>query len=114
MNFNNKFGKQANCPNFTSDQGRLFTNYTSPEIIDQQIMHRNNLTNSNQLRQFLQKNAIVLMNQESNRLLNNKCNNNGNFYLDYSGENEFQKNNTFDSNNIRFYNKKFKNYTIFN
>lgn len=46
--------------NFSSDS-RTFTDYSPPCLINQKIMKDNNITNQNEYRAFLQKNALKIM-----------------------------------------------------
>lgn len=66
---NNKY---FNCPALMAD-GRTFTDYRSSCVIDQSILHNNNIKSSYEYRQFLIKNASNFM--EENNNLNLKKNN---------------------------------------
>ena len=46
--------------NFSSDS-RTFTDYNPTCLINQKIMKDNNITNQNEYRAFLQKNALKIM-----------------------------------------------------
>ena len=51
------------CPALMSD-GRLVTNYVDNDVFNQYIAKSNQTTTSNQYREFLQKNAVSIMNRE--------------------------------------------------
>ena len=65
------------CPALMSD-GRFITNYVDSDVINQFIRHTNNITSSNDFRQFLQKNGDAIINQERALLIKkNTCAVNG-------------------------------------
>lgn len=62
------------CPAIMSD-GRFITNYNSANELTEAIKQMNGISNSNELRQFLQNNGNKIINAERNYHLNdNKCN----------------------------------------
>lgn len=74
MESNNKFGKCCKCPAFMDDS-RLFTNYLSNSKLNTYISKINNISDSDQYRIFLQKNASKIMENEKNFIIDNKkCN----------------------------------------
>lgn len=93
---NNLFG-DYNCPAFMdSDGGRLITDYKHSKYTNFNIMKMNNLSNNNQLREYLQNNGKEMMDIENKLLEEKKCKNknNVNFYLDSSKyDNNYFKNN---------------------
>jgi hypothetical protein len=58
----NRWFKQG-CPALMSD-GRLFTSYVDSDVVEQFIRKGNNINNSHEYREFLQKNASTLINRE--------------------------------------------------
>ena len=56
---NSKFGECCNCPALES--GRFFTEYRDRDALQFNIMKANNLTNSNQFRDYLIKNGTTIM-----------------------------------------------------
>ena len=74
MENNNKFGKCCKCPAFMEDS-RLFTNYLPNSKLNTYVSKINNLTNNDQYRIFLQKNASKIMENEKKFIEDNKkCN----------------------------------------
>ena len=71
MESNNKFGKCSKCPAFMDDS-RLFTNYLSNSKLNTYITKINNITNNDEYRIFLQKNASKIMDNEKKFIENNK------------------------------------------
>ena len=71
MESNNKFGKCSRCPAFMDDS-RLFTNYLSNSKLNTYVSKINNITNSDQYRIFLQKNASKIMENEKKFIEDNK------------------------------------------
>ena len=63
MESNNKFGKCSKCPAFMDDS-RLFTNYLPNSKLNTYITKINNITNNDEYRVFLQKNASKIMENE--------------------------------------------------
>jgi len=59
----------AFCPPILGD-GRIFTNYTRNQVMNQRIRCSNNLRTNNEFRCFLQKNSDKFM---SNALYRNTC-----------------------------------------
>ncbi len=74
MESNNKFGKCSKCPAFMDDS-RLFTNYLPNSKLNTYITKINNITNNDEYRIFLQKNASKIMENEKKFIEDNKkCN----------------------------------------
>ena len=74
MESNNKFGKCSKCPALMNDS-RLLTNYLPNSKLNTYVSKINNLTNNDQYRIFLQKNASKIMENEKKFIENNKkCN----------------------------------------
>ena len=71
MESNNKFGKCSKCPAFMDDS-RLFTNYLPNSKLNTYVTKINNITNNDQYRIFLQKNASKIMENEKKFIENNK------------------------------------------
>ena len=71
MESNNKFGKCSKCPAFMDDS-RLFTNYLPNSKLNTYITKINNITNNDQYRIFLQKNASKIMENEKKFIEDNK------------------------------------------
>ena len=71
MESNNKFGKCSKCPAFMDDS-RLFTNYLPNSKLNTYITKINNITNNDEYRIFLQKNASKIMENEKKFIENNK------------------------------------------
>ena len=70
---NSKFGECCNCP--VLEDGRFFTEYRDRDALQFNIMKSNNLTNSNQFREFLIKNGTTLMANNTKVLEDSyKCN----------------------------------------
>tara|TARA_B100001248_G_scaffold257161_1_gene239232 strand:- start:1334 stop:1588 length:255 start_codon:yes stop_codon:yes gene_type:complete len=63
MESNNKFGRCSKCPAFMDDS-RLFTNYLPNSKLNTYVTKINNITNNDQYRIFLQKNASKIMENE--------------------------------------------------
>ena len=73
MNSDNKFGKCCNCPALMSD-GRFMTNYLSTQKIVTNLKEMNNITDENEFRLYLQKNAVnIIKSQKEYNLKNNNC-----------------------------------------
>lgn len=74
MESNNKFGKCCKCPALMDDS-RLFTNYLPNSKLNTYVSKINNITNNDQYRIFLQKNASKIMENEKKFIEDNKkCN----------------------------------------
>ena len=71
MESNNKFGKCSKCPAFMDDS-RLFTNYLPNSKLNTYVSKINNITNNDQYRIFLQKNASKIMDNEKKFIEDNK------------------------------------------
>ena len=71
MESNNKFGKCSKCPAFMDDS-RLFTNYLPNSKLNTYITKINNITNNDEYRVFLQKNASKIMDNEKKFIEDNK------------------------------------------
>ena len=71
MESNNKFGKCSKCPAFMDDS-RLFTNYLPNSKLNTYITKINNITNNDEYRIFLQKNASKIMDNEKKFIEDNK------------------------------------------
>ena len=71
MESNNKFGKCSKCPAFMDDS-RLFTNYLPNSKLNTYITKINNITNNDEYRIFLQKNASKIMENEKKFIEDNK------------------------------------------
>lgn len=71
MESNNKFGKCSKCPAFMDDS-RLFTNYLPNSKLNTYITKINNITNNDEYRIFLQKNASKIMENEKKFIQDNK------------------------------------------
>ena len=71
MESNNKFGKCSKCPAFMDDS-RLFTNYLPNSKLNTYITKINNITNNDEYRVFLQKNASKIMENEKKFIEDNK------------------------------------------
>ena len=71
MESNNKFGKCSKCPAFMDDS-RLFTNYLPNSKLNTYVTKINNITNNDQYRIFLQKNASKIMENEKKFIEDNK------------------------------------------
>lgn len=70
---NSKFGECCNCPALES--GRFFTEYRDRDALQFNIMKANNLTNSNQFRDYLIKNGTTIMASNTKVLEDSyKCN----------------------------------------
>ena len=70
---NSKFGDCCNCPALVD--GRFFTEYRDRDVLQFNIMKQNNITNSNQFRDYLINNGATLINSNiSNIETNYKCN----------------------------------------
>jgi len=70
---NSKFGDCCNCP--AIEDGRFFTEYRDRDALQFNIMKTNNITNSNQFREFLIKNGTAIMASNTKTLEDNyKCN----------------------------------------
>lgn len=61
------------CPELMSD-GRFITNYLDNDVFNHKIAHINKLETSHQYRDFLQKNAVQLMNKERAFFAKKTCN----------------------------------------
>lgn len=72
MNCDNKFGECCNCPALMSD-GRFITNYISTPKLVANLKEMNNITDENEFRLFLQKNATNLISKQKEFLLKNKA-----------------------------------------
>ena len=69
---NSKFGDCCNCPALVD--GRYFTEYADRDTLQFNIMKNNNLTNSNQFRNFLITNGANLISSNISTLETNyKC-----------------------------------------
>lgn len=71
MESNNKFGRCSKCPAFMDDS-RLFTNYLPNSKLNTYITKINNITNNDEYRIFLQKNASKIMENEKKFIEDNK------------------------------------------
>jgi hypothetical protein len=71
MESNNKFGRCSKCPAFMDDS-RLFTNYLPNSKLNTYVTKINNITNNDQYRIFLQKNASKIMENEKKFIEDNK------------------------------------------
>ena len=71
MESNNKFGRCSKCPAFMDDS-RLFTNYLPNSKLNTYITKINNITNNDEYRIFLQKNASKIMENEKKFIDDNK------------------------------------------
>ena len=71
MESNNKFGKCSKCPAFMDDS-RLFTNYLPNSKLNTYVTKINNITDNDQYRIFLQKNASKIMENEKKFIEDNK------------------------------------------
>ena len=71
MESNDKFGKCSKCPAFMDDS-RLFTNYLPNSKLNTYITKINNITNNDEYRIFLQKNASKIMENEKKFIEDNK------------------------------------------
>ena len=71
MESNNKFGRCSKCPAFMDDS-RLFTNYLPNSKLNTYITKINNITNNDDYRIFLQKNASKIMENERDFSVTNK------------------------------------------
>jgi hypothetical protein len=71
MESNNKFGKCSKCPAFMDDS-RLFTNYLPNSKLNTYVNKINNITDNDQYRIFLQKNASKIMENEKKFIEDNK------------------------------------------
>jgi len=70
---NSKFGECCNCPALVD--GRYFTEYRDRDALQFDLMKNNNLTNSNQFRDYLINNGTNLMSSTIQMLETNyKCN----------------------------------------
>lgn len=70
---NSKFGECCNCP--VLEDGRFFTEYRDRDALQFNIMKANNITNSNQFRDYLIKNGTTIMAANTKVLEDNyKCN----------------------------------------
>jgi hypothetical protein len=70
---NSKFGECCNCP--VLEDGRFFTEYRDRDALQFNIMKANNITNSNQFREYLIKNGTTIMASNTKVLEDNyKCN----------------------------------------
>ena len=70
---NSKFGECCNCPALVD--GRYFTEYRDRDALQFNIMKDNNITNSNDFRNYLIANGTKLMANNTNVLETNyKCN----------------------------------------
>jgi len=71
MESNNKFGRCSKCPAFMDDS-RLFTNYLPNSKLNTYVTKINNITDNDQYRIFLQKNASKIMENEKKFIEDNK------------------------------------------
>ena len=71
MESNNKVGRCSKCPAFMDDS-RLFTNYLPNSKLNTYITKINNITNNDEYRIFLQKNASKIMENEKKFIEDNK------------------------------------------
>ena len=84
-NLNNKFGECCGCPALMNDD-RLFNNYVSSRIQNDQIRKSLNLPDSHSYRKTLQNNGQDFINNDVKRIENVRCKSNSKnkFYIDYS------------------------------
>lgn len=69
----NRYWKQG-CPPLMSD-GRFVTSYVDSDILNQFIRHVNELGSAQDFKNFLQKNAVEIMDKERNFIVSkNTCN----------------------------------------
>jgi hypothetical protein len=89
LNCDNKFGKCCNCPGIMSDGGRVFTNYVSSRIYNDDNRKMMGLGDSHSYRLVLQKSAQEIINKENNDFDKLKCKSNkkNKFYIDSSNFN---------------------------
>ena len=70
---NSKFGECCNCPALVD--GRFFTNFRDRDDLQYNIMKQNNLSNSNQFRDYLISNASNIISSNIKDIEKNyKCN----------------------------------------
>ena len=70
---NSKFGECCNCPALVD--GRFFTNWRDRDDLQYNIMKQNNLSNSNQFRDYLISNAANIISSNIKDIEKNyKCN----------------------------------------
>jgi len=73
MNSDNKFGECCKCPAKMNDS-RIFTNYLLSSKLESYVKQVNGITDDNEYRVFLQKNASTIINNERTFLsINKKC-----------------------------------------
>ena len=73
MNSDNKFGECCKCPAKMNDS-RIFTNYLLNSKLESYVKQVNGITDDNEYRVFLQKNASTIMNNERTFLsVNKRC-----------------------------------------
>ena len=84
-NINNKFGVCCGCPALVSDD-RLFNNYVSSRIKNDNFKKSLYLTNTHSHRLILQTNGQNLINDEIKRIEKSRCTTNkkNKFYIDSS------------------------------
>jgi hypothetical protein len=90
-NLNNKFGECCGCPALVNGD-RIFNNYVSSRLRNDQIKKSLNLSDSHSYRLVLQNTGQNIINNETNRLNNLRCKSDGKnkFYIDSSNFN-FEK-----------------------
>jgi hypothetical protein len=84
-NLNNKFGECCDCPALMNGD-RLFNNYVSSRIQNDQIRKSLKLPDSHSYRKILQNDALDFINNDTKKMENIRCKSNAKnkFYIDYS------------------------------
>jgi hypothetical protein len=86
LNLNNKFGECCNCPALMSDRGRMFTNYVSSRIYNDNDAKRLKIFDANTYRENLQVFGSIYRSSEIYKYEQVKCKTNAKnkFYIDSS------------------------------
>lgn len=89
LNLDNKFGSCCGCPGVKIDGGRVFTNYLSSRIYNDNNRKMMGLGDSHSYRLVLQKTAESIINKENDDVSKIKCKSDGKnkFYIDSSNFN---------------------------
>jgi hypothetical protein len=84
-NLNNKFGECCGCPALVNDD-RLFNNYVSSRLRNDQIRKSLNITDSHTYRSILQTASQNFIGDDIKRIENSRCKSNdkNKFYIDSS------------------------------
>ena len=85
LNLNNKFGECCGCPALMSDSGRMFTNYVSSRLYNDDYSKNLKVHDAHSYREKLQNDSLSRQ-YEINKLETARCTNKGSnqFYIDSS------------------------------